>query len=57
MTLEPHHRMARHLSDDERERLDEDWRRQVLARLRPAVSPEVEARAAATAEHFRKDQR
>ncbi len=56
MTLEPHHRMARHLSDDEQERLDEDWRRQVLARLRPAVSPEVEARAAATADHFRQDQ-
>ncbi len=52
----PEHRVARHLSDDEQERLDEDWRRQVLARLRHRnVDPATLARADATAAHLIED--
>ncbi len=49
----PEHRVARHLSDDERERLDEDWRRQVLDRLRHRdVDPATQARADAAVAPF-----
>ncbi len=53
----PEHRVARHLSDDERERLDEDWRRQVLDRLRRrSVDPDTQARADAVVAHLTEPQ-
>ncbi len=60
MTLEPHHAAARTCTDDEHEALiaiaHKMTRRATLARLRPTVAPDVEARAHATVAHLRNGQ-
>jgi hypothetical protein len=56
VTLEPHHAAARHRTDDEADALAavaaKIRNRGVLARLRPTVTPDLEARAARTAAHL-----